>query len=179
MESEILELFFNYPTKYWHFKELKNNVPIADNKLSRWLKKFISEETILKIKEKGKMPYYVANYEFPDYQNKKRIFALNKLYASGLLNHLSSLKNAKTVILFGSFTRWDWYSNSDIDLFVYGSADDLEIGKYELKLNREIQVFICKNRRELRKFNAGLIKNIVKGDLIKGDIDFLEMTANA
>ena len=176
MENEILELFFNYPTKQWHFKEIKSNVPIADNKISRWLKRFVSDELILRNKEKGKMPYYVSNHESPNYRNKKRIFALNNFYASGFLNHLSSLKNAKTVILFGSFTRWDWYDASDIDLFIYGNADDLEIGKYESKLKRDIQLFTCKNRKELNKFNAGLIKNIIKGDLIKGDIDFLRLS---
>ena len=96
MRDEVLALFLDYPTKQWHFSELKRHVPIADNKLSRWLKIFIHEKLIIKTKKKGKMPYYSSNYESPEYQNTKKLFALNKLYESGFLNHISSLKKVNT-----------------------------------------------------------------------------------
>lgn len=122
------------------------------------------------------MPYYVGSYASPDYQNMKRIFALEQMYKSGLLNHLLSLKKARTVIVFGSFSRGDWYKDSDIDLFVYGNADDLKTGKYESKLHRGIQTFVCRNKKELKRFGPRLVRNIIRGDLIKGDIRFLEVS---
>ncbi len=179
MENEILELFFNYPTKQWHFKEVREKVPIADNKISKWLKILKKELFINKITPKGKMPYYISNYESPNFQNKKRLFALKKLYDSGFLNHLSSLKNAKTVIIFGSMARWDWHNQSDIDLFILGDAKELEQGKYERGLKREIQLFTCKDESELKKFNKDLIKSIIQGDIIKGNLDFLNVGVNA
>ena len=69
--------------------------------------------------------------------------------------------------------RSDWYSESDIDLFIYGDDDDFEIGKYELKLNREIQLFTANNKNDLNKMGKGLIQNIIQGNLIKGNLDFL------
>ena len=119
-EEDILKLFFEEPTKHWHFQEIKQNVPIADNKVSRWLKKFLRKKIIKKIHPSKKMPYYLSNYEHPEYQNQKRIYALKNLHQSGFLNHLTTLKKAKTVILFGSFSRWDWHKDSDIDLFIFG-----------------------------------------------------------
>jgi len=174
----MLKLFFEEPTRHWRFKDIRQNIPIADNKISRWLKRFLEEEIISKLIPKGKMPYYIGNYENPEYQNQKRIYALKNLHKSGFLNHLAGLK-AKTVILFGSFSRWDWHKNSDIDLFIFGDDSDLEQHKYEKILNRPIQVFSCKNQKALKKFNKGLIMNIIKGDLIKGDLNFIEVKAIA
>jgi predicted nucleotidyltransferase len=178
-ENDMLELFFDNPTKEWHFEEILKEAKIARSKATGWLKQFIKEGIIHKVKEKGKMPYYMSDHNSAGYQNKKRIFALNRLYESGLLNHLAGLKKAKAVILFGSFSRWDWYKGSDIDIFIYGSPQGLSIAKYELVLHRDIQLFICENKKDLKKLGPGLVKNIVKGNLLKGDLDFVKVDANA
>ncbi len=178
-EGRVAELFFDNPTKEWHFEEIAREAKIARSKADDWLKKFIKERLIKKIKKSGKMPYYTSNYSSSDFKNKKKIFALNKLYETGLLNHLDSLKKAKTVILFGSFSRSDWYKNSDIDIFIYGNPEGLRISNYELKLHRDIQLFICKNKNELKKLGNGLIRNVIKGNIIKGNIDFIEVNISA
>ena len=178
-ENGMLELFFDNPTKEWHFEEILKEAKIARSKATGWLKQFIKEGIIHKVKEKGKMPYYMSDHNSAGYQNKKRIFALNRLYESGLLNHLAGLKKAKAVILFGSFSRWDWYKGSDIDIFIYGSPEGLSTAKYELALHRDIQLFICENKKDLKKLGSGLVKNIVKGNLLKGDLDFVKVDANA
>ena len=178
-EEDILELFFNEPTKHWHFSAIHKKVPIAENKISKWLKKFQKEKLIKRIKEKKKQPYYIGNHEAPEYRNTKKLFALKKLHESGLLNHLASLEKAETVIIFGSFSRSDWYTESDIDLFIYGNAEDLELYKYETKLHREIQVFVCEKKADLNKYSEGLMKNIIRGNFIKGNINFLEVKTNA
>ena len=173
-EENVLELIFNSP-KHWHFEELIKESKLSRGRLNHWLKKLLNEKIIKRIKEKDKMPYYVGNFDSPSYKNQKRMYALNKLYKTGFLNHLQSLSDAKTVIIFGSFSRSDWYENSDIDLFIYGSAQGLNLSKYELDLEREIQLFECKDKNNLKKFGEGLIKNIIKGNIIKGNLDFCEV----
>ena len=172
-EENVLNLFFEYPTKHWHFEDILNEAEISRPQTNLWLKKFIKEELIKKLKPKNKNPYYVSDYESPNYRNKKRLFALEKLNKSGFLRHLLKLEKAKTIILFGSLSRWDWYKDSDIDLFIYGNPEGLKIVDYELKLHREIQLFICHNKNELKKLSRGLIKNIISGYTIKGNIDFI------
>ena len=121
-EKEILELFFDYPTKYWHFGAIRNEINLADNKISKWLKKFQKEDLIKRIKPRNKMPYYLANHASSHFRNTKKVFALTKLHECGLLDYLTSLEEAKTVIIFGSFSRGDWYKESDIDVFIYGDV---------------------------------------------------------
>lgn len=182
MESKeecMLKLFFENPSREWHFEEMLSNAKITRSKASKWLRKFNREGLIKRVKERGKMPYYKGNCESPAYQNRKKLFALSLFYESGLLNHLSSLKKARAVIIFGSFSRWDWHKNSDIDLFIYGEPEGLKIAKYEMKLHRDIQVFACRSKKELARLGSGLMRNIIKGDIIKGDIDFVRVESNA
>ncbi|HLC71778.1 MAG TPA: nucleotidyltransferase domain-containing protein [Candidatus Nanoarchaeia archaeon] len=177
-QENILELFFNYPAKQWHFEEIVKTAKIARSKADRWLKLLTKKELIKRVKLSGKMPYYIGNYDSPTYKNKKKLFALTKLDESGLLDHLSSLPKANTVILFGSYSRSDWYKESDIDIFIHGDAQGLKIAEYELKLHRDIQLFICHDKEELIKLGPGLIRNIIRGNFIKGDLDFIEVSVH-
>ncbi|MEW5896801.1 MAG: nucleotidyltransferase domain-containing protein [Nanoarchaeota archaeon] len=168
--NKIKELFYNQPTKQWHFEQLLKAAGLSRAQTNEWLKKLLRENIITRIKLPGKMPYYSANYEQPRYQNSKRLYALMQLHDSGLLDYLSSLENAKAVILFGSFSRWDWQDASDIDIFVYGDVDAVLVGRFRPKLKRNIQVFVGKDERDLKKMGPALLKNIIKGITIKGDL---------
>lgn len=171
----IQELFFNEPTKHWHFEEILKATKISRPQVDYWLKKYIKEGMVMRIKPRNKMPYYRANYSLPTYQIKKRLYLLTLFYESGFLEHLMTLPDAQTIILFGSLSRWDWHSASDIDLFVYGSIKGLEGGKYEQILGRELQIFECKNKEEVRTLGIPLLKRIIKGEIFKGNLDFVEV----
>lgn len=176
-EEQVLEPFFNSP-KHWHFDELHKKIGISKPQLSFWLKKFVKEGMILRVKRRGRMPYYTYNFDNPSFQNKKRLFGLKKLNESGLLNHLSTLEGAKVVILFGSFSRSDWYDHSDIDIFIYGNDDSFEQGKYELELHRDIQVHLARDKKDLKRMGK-LLPYIISGDFMKGSIQDLGVEINA
>jgi len=171
----VLDLFFNESTKHWHFEEILNTVKISRPQAANWLRKFIKEGIVKRIKPQGKMPYYVGNYESSAYQSRKRLFALNELEKQGFLSHLASLPKAQTVILFGSMSRWDWNKESDIDLFVYGDPEGFDKGSFRAKLGREIETFVCKDNEELQRFKPALLRNIVEGYLIKGTLNFVRV----
>ncbi len=162
------ELFYNQPTKHWHFEDLLRTASLSRAQANEWLKKLLRETLIKRIKPEGKMPYYLANYEHIHYQISKRLYALTQLHESGLLDYLASLENVKTVILFGSFSRWDWYDTSDIDLFIWGDVDKVYVGKFVPKLKRDIQIFLGKDENDLRQMGPALLKNIIGGFIIKG-----------
>jgi len=178
-EDFVLELFFNEPTKHWHFEEVIKIAKISRPQAVFWLKKLIKECIVKRVKLQKKMPYYLGNYGHPNYKIKKRLFALKKMDSTGFLKHLVALPMARNVIIFGSFSRWDWYKESDIDVFIYGNPDGLERSKYWMALHHEIQLFICKNKEELMKFNPKLLRSILEGYLVKGDFDFIEVRAHA
>jgi hypothetical protein len=172
-EDNVLELFFNESSKHWHFEEIVKQSKLTRDKVNKWIRKFLDEGIITKVKEKGKMPYYISNFSNPSYKIRKKLYTLELFYQKGFLNHLMQLPKARSVILFGSFARSDWNTESDVDIFIYGSADEFEQGKFEKRLGRDIQPFVCKTRKDLKKFREGMLKNILSGYHIKGDLSFL------
>ncbi len=166
----IQELFYNHPTKQWHFEELMNSAHLSRAQTNEWLKKLMQESIIKRIKPHKKMPYYIAHYTHPHYQNSKRLYALGQLHASGLFDYLLTLDKAKAIILFGSFSRWDWYEKSDVDIFIYGDIETVSVGRFMPKLKREIQLFPSKNNDDLQKMGPALLKNIINGIIIKGTL---------
>jgi len=175
-EELVLGLFFNEPTKHWHFEEVLGAAGISRPQAARWLHKFIREGLVLRLKPRQKMPYYVSNYENPSYQSKKRLFALNELEKEGFLGHLAGLQKAHAVVLFGSFSRWDWHAESDIDVFIYGDTKGFEHERFRGKLHREIETVVCKDVAALRRLQPALLRNILEGYVVKGALDFVRVT---
>jgi len=174
-EENVLGLFFNEPTKHWHFKYIVKNAKISEQRANYWLKKFVKDRIIKRVKPKSKMPYFIAFHDSVEYKNKKKIFALNKMYQTGLLNKLQSLNNAKTVVIFGSFSRTDWHTGSDIDIFIYGDSEDLKYGT--IWMGRELQVHTFKTKKDIKEIRSGLINNVIKGYFVKGDVhDLVEVS---
>lgn len=178
-ENDVLELFFNYATKHWHFESVLKESNVSRQQTSKWLNRLIKEKIIKKVKLKGKMPYYIGDWDSPSYHNKKKLYAMSKFYETGFLDHLSTLQKADVVVIFGSFARSDWHKDSDIDLFIYGSADEFEISKFEEKLKRDIQVFEFKSLKKLKENAENLIPPISRGMVIKGNLEFKEVSMNA
>jgi predicted nucleotidyltransferase len=172
-EENVLELFFNHPSKQWHFLEIVKEAKLSKQQANKWLKEFLGESLISHHKPKGKLPYFIGNFNHPNYRNRKRVYALTKLYESGFLSHLHSLPKARLIVIFGSFSRWDWHKESDIDLFILGDSEGLEMNKYWGKLHRQIEPHIFEDMGEVKAIRSGLVKSIMNGYAVKGQMDTL------
>lgn len=176
-EENVLKLILeNSPLREWHFEEIVKGAKVTKLVANKWLKKYVSEGLLKHIKEKGNFPYFMVGSNNPIYYSLKRIYALDQLHKSGLIPKLLSLKTAKTIILFGSIVKGDWYKDSDIDIFIFGDISDFDKNIYELKLNKNIELHIFQNKTEIKEVKTGLIKNIINGYVLKGQIqDFAEV----
>jgi predicted nucleotidyltransferase len=167
----IKEIFFNHPSKEWHFEQVLKTSGLSRGQTNEWLKRLCKNEIILRNKPKKKMPHYVSNFNNFKYRNAKLMYALNSLNESGLLDYLTSLENVQTVVLFGSYSRWDWYNESDIDIFIYGNVKEIFVGKFSATLKKNVQLFIAKSEKDLKKMGSLLLRNILKGIILKGNIN--------
>lgn len=176
MNEKIRELFFNDTLRRWHFEAILRESGLSRERVNHFLKVLRKEKLILRIKKKGKMPYYLANRDSAKFRSEKRLFGLTMLEQSGLFENLNSCKGIKTAILFGSFARGDWSKSSDIDLFIYGDDTKFEKGLYEAKLHREIQLFVYQNTKILtRELDTAVIPNIAKGFFITDSAEPFEV----
>ena len=182
-EEKALEPFFN-SAKYWNFEELLNIVEISKPRLSYWLKKFEKEGTIKRPKlnsvmQKSKMPYYTYNFNNSNYHNRKAGFTLKLLNESGLIKYLQSLKDAKVIIIYGSFISGDWYDDSDVDVFIYGNIGDIIdapwVGLGWKGLLRVVEFHTFQTKEQIRNISLGFMKNVAKGYFVKGDLKDLEI----
>ena len=176
-EENVLKLILeNSPLKEWHFEEIVREAKITKLVANKWLKKYVSEGLLKHIKEKGRFPHFTVGSNNPVYYSLKRVYALEQLHKSGLIPKLLSLKTAKTIILFGSIAKGDWYKKSDIDIFIFGDISDFDKKNYEHKLQKNIELHIFKDKKEVEEVKTGLIKNIINGYIIKGQIqDIMEV----
>ena len=176
-EDELLKLILeNSPLKHWHFEEFVKQTTMTRAAINKWLKRYENEGLVKKFKPRSKFPYYTAGQENLIYHSKKKLYSLNQLYESGLINYLMSLSDVKTAIIFGSIAKGDWYKDSDIDIFIFGNPKKIEKHKFELKLKRDIELHIFESRQEIKEIKSGLIKNVINGYLIKGKVqDFAEV----
>lgn len=165
----IKELFFNEPTKHWHFEDILKKGDLSRAQTNHWLREMLKEGLIRRVKPRGKMPHFIACWESPHYTNAKKLFALEQFYQCGFLDRLASLP-CKTVILFGSMARGDWYTESDIDLFVYQEKGNASLGQYLSALKREVQIFSAEDKEDLQRLGGPLLRNILKGIVIQGNI---------
>jgi predicted nucleotidyltransferase len=171
-EDKILRLFFeNSPMKQWHFDGIVRASGVSRAVVNKWLKKYQNEGLVKRVKEQGRFPFFTCGRNNAVYQAKKRIYALSQLYQSGLVSHLLGLRDAKTVIIFGSMARGDWYKDSDIDIFIYGNPEGMHKNVYELKLRRDIELHVFETKEEIHEMKSGLIKNVIDGYVIKGRIE--------
>lgn len=176
-EDQVLKLILeNSPLKEWHFEEIVRNAKVTKAVANKWLKKYVKENLLNRVKEKGSFPYFTAGKDNPTYLSIKRIYALEQLHKSGLIAKLLTLDKAKTVIIFGSISKGDWYKDSDVDIFVYGDASKLNVNEYENQLGRMIELHIFKEKKEIKNIKTGLIKNVINGYVVKGQIqDIVEV----
>ncbi|HII15135.1 MAG TPA: hypothetical protein HA362_02380 [Nanoarchaeota archaeon] len=175
-EERILQLLLeNSPLRQWHFNELVKDSKVTRAVANKWLKRYVRQGLVKRVKEKGKFPYFTCGMDNPAYISKKRLMALEQVYKSGLAEHLINLKEAKSVVLFGSFARGDWHKDSDIDIFIYGDSRGFEKSKFELKLKRPVELHVFETKEDLRQVKTGLLKNVLNGYALKGQMqDFLE-----
>lgn len=170
-EENVLELILGTsPLKEWHFEEIVREAKVTRAVANKWLRKYVEEGLLKRIKQKGSFPYFTAGLNNETYQSRKKFHAIEHLYKSGLIQQLLQLKNAKTVIIFGSLIKGDWYKDSDIDIFIFGNADDFNKKSYELKLGRNIELQVFENREEMAEVKTGLMDNVFNGYVVKGRI---------
>jgi predicted nucleotidyltransferase len=177
-EDDVLKLILeNSPLKEWHFEDIVREAKVTKMVASKWLKKYESEGLLKHVKIKGRFPYFTVGSNNPVYYSLKRIYALGQLHRSGLIPKLLSLDKAKTIILFGSMIKGDWYKDSDIDIFILGNPTDFNKNFYEHQLGKHIELHMFRNKKEIDEVKTGLIKNIINGYIIKGQIqDIVEFT---
>ncbi len=90
-----------------------------------------------------------------------------KIKDSGLTDYLKEKLLHPTIILFGSLSKAENTKESDIDLcLITKSKAEIDLSKFEKKLDREIQVFRHPSLKDIP--NEHLVNNMINGRILSG-----------
>lgn len=163
---QVDELFYNYPSRLFHIREISRLTSIPKTTVANRVANLIKYGLVLETKDV--FTAYRANDSSLNYQNKKKLFALNSIFESGLIQFIEEQLYPDAIILFGSFAKGEFDISSDIDLFIQSSSAKLNLSNFEKKFNRKIQLFIYES---LVDVSPNLANNIVNGVKLSGHID--------
>ena len=155
--DKILELFFEFTSESFTIRRIAKKTKIPKSTVYKYLKKLKSIGLITKDNK-------ASNTKF--FKIKKINYFIEKIYASGLIEHLNSFYVPSCIILFGSFRKGDSVSNSDIDIFLETTKKkDIELKKFEEKLKHNIQIF---KEADINKLPNRLFNNVINGIKLEG-----------
>ena len=164
MIEKITELVFKNPEKWVHIRKMARLLKVSPNSIRKNIDK-LKKIGIVQEQKEGVMIKYRANLEEESYKREKMLHNLRSIYSSGIVDFLYELYSPKAIVLFGSYSRGEDTSTSDIDIGILTSnrrRPDLRI--FEKKLSRKIQLSLFTKKEVSKEF----FNNIVNGIVLKG-----------
>lgn len=163
--QKVLGMFFENPTTKFHLRELSRNLKISMPTIISTTDKLSKDKLVEKQKTKF-LTTVKANAENTQFIRQKRVFNLEQIYNSGIVDELIKTHNhPQAIILFGSYSRGEDTEHSDIDIAVITNRKtNQDTTQYEKKLKRKIQVLqLAKDKIPEELFN-----NIMNGTILDG-----------
>ncbi|MBI3037155.1 nucleotidyltransferase domain-containing protein [Candidatus Woesearchaeota archaeon] len=160
--GKVLEAFFESPSERFHLRELSRRLGLSMPTIIT-ATDILSKENLI-LKAKGKVVTEVqANRENARFTQHKRINNMERIYSSGLLEHLiAKYNNPKLVILFGSYSRGEDIEQSDIDIAIITAKRlHIDLAVFEKKLGKKISIHELELGQASNEFKANLANGIV------------------
>lgn len=161
-----LKPFFEDNYRRINIREYARIAGISPPSASKLLHSYRKELLLNKEKEKNYI-YYVANKDSRAFIELCRAYWLQRFEKAGLIECLELEYLVPVVILFGSFSKAEVKRSSDIDIALFSvTAKVPNLGKFEKRLGRKIQLFQFKTKGDVK--NEELLNSILNGFMLSG-----------
>jgi predicted nucleotidyltransferase len=108
--------------------------------VKRALTLFVTDELLLKTKEKNQI-LYSLNIDNPACRHLKISYNLSWLQKKGVLEFLNSHMNTvSSILLFGSYAKGENDEESDIDILVISLSKQTPVAELSKKLKRDVNL---------------------------------------
>ena len=160
--QKMLELFFRYPTKLFHLRELSRELKLSMPAIIAAVKK-LKKENLTTVKRSRVLTIVSANIEHQLFTRLKRIYNMESLYLSGLVDFLyKEYKKPQAIICFGSYSRGDDTERSDIDIAIINNLSiELDLHKFEKFLARKISIHTIDLQKVSKEFKSNLYNGLI------------------
>ena len=168
----VLRQFFDDPNGEFTIRLLSKRIKLATTSVRLHLdqlSKGVEEGYPLVIKSKGvSYPVYKANWESNLFRFYKKIDMLFKIKECGLVEKIEEEVFPEVVILFGSASKGEDTTRSDIDIFLLCKGKEINLERFEKFLNRSISLHFA---NDLNKLPKELRNNIINGMRLSGYLE--------
>ena len=163
-----LKPFFEDCYRRINVREYSRIMKISPPTASKVLFNLNKKDLLLMEKDRNYIFFY-ANKNYNIFIDLSRIYWKVKL--KDLTETLSRNTTSPSIILFGSLSKAETKSDSDIDICIIGHKKGkicLCLKDFENKLKRKIQMFFFTSIKDIK--NKELANNIINGCLIEGKL---------
>ncbi|MBI4014828.1 MAG: nucleotidyltransferase domain-containing protein [Candidatus Aenigmarchaeota archaeon] len=169
LQQDILRLLFTYPEKSFTGRAMALAIGVSQPGISKAVAGLIKESFVTSSKDKETKRLSIAlNRSNNLIIGLKRADNLKKVYESGIQNFLEEELPGAAIILFGSFSRGDDISTSDIDIAVIGRKEkDINLEPYENVLHRKV---ILQFYTSMGAVHKELRENLCNGIVLAGGV---------
>lgn len=165
-----LDIFFEDTTRQVSIREFARIKKISPATAGKILREYKKNGIVCENRDRNYI-FFRANSSLQKFTWLSRIYWINKL--EEILDEIDKFYNFPTIFLFGSINKGENNLKSDIDLFIITNKKEEFIipSKIKNKIKREIQIFTAGNKDEVK--NKNLLKNMLNGTKIRGEIEWI------
>ena len=164
MIDKIMDLILRAPEKWVHIREIARKVGISPNSVRKYATK-LRKKGLIEMKKESNMVMMRASMENQSYKQEKLVHNLRSIFSSGLADFLYQYCNPRAIVLFGTYSRGEDISTSDVDIgIITNSKKRPDLSKFEKKLARRIELSLFTRKEVSDEF----FNNIINGIVLKG-----------
>jgi predicted nucleotidyltransferase len=170
LQTEIFDFLCNYSDREFNQSFIAKELKVSSTAVSKALI-LLKKNNLVSIKKTGKMNLNLIqlNREHSLVIHLKRAENLKKIYISGLVEHLEENFPGSTIILFGSYSKGEDVSKSDIDIAIIGKKEKhLDLSNFEKFLKKEI---IINFYSEIKGLSKEMKESLSNGMVLSGSME--------
>jgi predicted nucleotidyltransferase len=165
-----MKLFFDSPEKSFHIREIARLTGLSAPGVIKILKK-LKEENLLE-SERDKVVENVRVTKSQKFFLTKKSNNTLSLFDSGLISYLKDkYEEPEAIVVFGSYSRGEDSSGSDIDIAVVTKKEmDLDLKQFEEYLRRKVSIYEIQVDSSEKEF----LNNLANGTVVYGFLRVLQ-----
>ncbi len=165
---KILRVFFDSPNKKYQLRQLSRITKISLPSVKKHVIELLKQD-LVKVVNSGLYKGYKSSLS-EKYKLLKRNDLLLRLEESGLIRKLEDIYTPNCIILYGSAIEGADDERGDIDIFVQSQQKNIDLKKYENKLNRTINIIF---EPDITKIDKTFKNTLSNGIVLKGFLKVL------
>lgn len=167
---KIMKLFFDSPDKKFYIREIARLTGLSAPGVLKILKK-LKKENLLK-SERENVVENISALRNERFLVLKKTYNLLSLFDSGLIQCLKDkYEEPEAIVVFGSYSRGEDVSGSDIDIAVVTQKEtQIQCKEYENYLKRKISIYEI----QMSNIDKEFLNNLANGMVVYGFLRVLQ-----